>query len=115
MTRRSNNPFYINDDTQEIVCVDIRYRVHLQKHQKAGKWGRYIYCPRCNNEHLVRNLAWYKFTCMKCEITSKKSEWWTRANHKQLTKRVAFVNPKVKAYVPHPHVHYGKDSVWEHY
>ena len=115
MTRRSNNPFYINDDTQEIVCVDIRYRVHLQKHQKASKWGRYIYCPRCNHEHLVRNLAWYKFTCMKCEITSKKSEWWTRANHKQLTKRVAFVNPKFKAYVPHPHVHYGKDSVWEHY
>ena len=39
MTRRSNNPFYINDETQEIVCVDIRYRVKLKKYQKAGKWG----------------------------------------------------------------------------
>ena len=44
MTRRSNNPFFFNDDTQELICVDIRYRVHLQKYQKAGKWGKYISC-----------------------------------------------------------------------
>ena len=30
MTRRSNNPFFINDDTQELICVDIRYRVHYE-------------------------------------------------------------------------------------
>ena len=36
MTRRSNNPFYINDETQEIVCVDIRYRVKLKKLTRSG-------------------------------------------------------------------------------
>ena len=114
MTRRSNCSFYIND-ADELINVDIRYKVYLKKYQKAGKWGKYIYCPKCNNEHLVYNLSWTSYMCVKCEHISKKSEWWTRANHKELTKRVAFVNPKIKSYLPHHTIHYGKDSIWQHY
>jgi len=113
VTRRTNIDFYFND-ADEMVCVDVRYRTHLKKYQKAGKYGRFIYCPRCNHEHLVYNLSWTSLMCVNCEHISKKSEWWTRASYKQLTKRVAFINPKIKSYVPHPHVHYGKDSIWQH-
>jgi len=115
MTRRTNSNFFFDDATNELIVVDIKYKMKLKKYQKAGKYGRYIYCPYCNQEHKVYSLSWYRLICMNCEREVKKSEWWTRCNASKLSKRVALINPKVKSYVPNDRLHYGKDSIWQHH
>ena len=115
MTRRTNCHFFIDEDTQEIVHVDIIYRMPIKKYQKASKYGSHVFCPYCNHMHIVFDLSWWTKRCYQCDRLGKKADWTIRCGANKLSKRVAFVNPKIKSYIPHDKLHYGKDSIWQHH
>jgi len=114
MTRRTNIDFFIDDYSNEIVHVDIIYRTKIKKHQKAYRHGSDVYCVYCRHQHRVYKLSWKEKKCEQCGRTTKKEQWTIRCGAKKLSKRVAFVNPDIKCYVPFHRLHYGENTVWQH-
>jgi len=114
MTRRTNIDFFIDDYSNEIVHVDIIYRTKIKKYQKAYRHGSDVYCVYCRHQHRVYKLSWKEKKCEQCGRTTKKEQWTIRCGAKKLSKRVAFVNPDIKCYVPFHRLHYGENTVWQH-
>lgn len=47
----------------------------VNKHTRAGKRGKRIFCPECNKPTKVYHFSWSAITCGTCEQIINKNEW----------------------------------------
>ena len=47
----------------------------VNKYTRAGKYGKAICCPDCDNIQTVYHFGWSALTCHKCKQSVYKYEW----------------------------------------
>jgi ribosomal protein S27E len=50
-------------------------KTKVNKFTRAGKNGKAIYCPNCNNQAIVYHFAWSGLGCQKCKKMIDKNDW----------------------------------------
>ena len=50
----------------------------VTKYTRAGKYGKAICCPVCDNIQTVYHFAWSGLTCLKCKQSVDKYRWKVR-------------------------------------
>jgi len=58
----------------ELVLVRPKYK-QVNKYTRAGKNGKTIVCPECDNEALVYHFSWSALTCQSCRQMINKGDW----------------------------------------
>ena len=48
---------------------------NVTKYTRAGKNGKQIVCPECDNIQTVYHFGWSALTCHKCKQSVYKYEW----------------------------------------
>ena len=48
---------------------------YVTKYTRAGKYGKAICCPECDNIQTVYHFAWSGLTCLNCKQSVDKYEW----------------------------------------
>ena len=48
---------------------------YITKYTRAGKYGKQIVCPECDNIQTVYHFGWSALTCHKCKQSVYKYEW----------------------------------------
>ena len=48
---------------------------YVTKYTRAGKYGKAICCPVCDNIQTVYHFAWSGLTCLHCKQSVDKYEW----------------------------------------
>ena len=48
---------------------------YITKYTRAGKYGKAICCPECDNIQTVYHFGWSALTCHKCKQSVYKYEW----------------------------------------
>ena len=75
------------------------YLTRLKKTARAGKYGKDIYCPNCNQQHTVYHFSWSAIQCHRCKEMIEKEHWWVSSDPSKFSKRLTLCNPKVKYYI----------------
>ena len=57
--------------------------MNVSKHTRAGRNGREIVCPNCNDKHKVSHFSWTALTCMDCGKDINKEEWTVALTDKE--------------------------------
>jgi len=47
----------------------------VHRYTRAGKWGKRILCPDCNNQSVVYHFAWCGLMCIHCKAMIEKYDW----------------------------------------
>jgi len=47
----------------------------VNKYTRAGKYGKAICCPVCDNIQTVYHFAWSGLTCLSCKQSVDKYDW----------------------------------------
>ena len=47
----------------------------VNKYTRAGKYGKAICCPVCDNIQTVYHFAWSGLTCLHCKQSVDKYDW----------------------------------------
>jgi len=47
----------------------------VNKHTRAGKNGKRIFCPECNRPTKVYHFSWSAITCSSCSQMINKLDW----------------------------------------
>lgn len=47
----------------------------VNKHTRASKNGKHIYCPECNRPTKVHHFSWSAITCSECDAMIDKYDW----------------------------------------
>ena len=47
----------------------------VTKYTRAGKYGKAICCPECDNIQTVYHFAWSGLTCLSCKQSVDKYDW----------------------------------------
>jgi ribosomal protein S27E len=47
----------------------------VNKHTRAGKNGKRIFCPECNKPTKVYHFSWSAITCSSCSQMINKLDW----------------------------------------
>ena len=47
----------------------------VTKYTRAGKYGKAIVCPECDNIQTVYHFAWSGLQCLSCKQSVDKYEW----------------------------------------
>ena len=71
----------------------------ITKRARAGKYGKDIYCPNCNQQHTVYHFSWSAIQCHRCKEMIEKEHWWVSSDPSKFSKRLTLCNPKVKYYI----------------
>ena len=56
----------------------------VTKYTRAGKYGKAICCPECDNIQTVYHFAWSGLTCLNCKQSVDKYDWKVRTIQDQL-------------------------------
>ena len=56
----------------------------VTKYTRAGKYGKAICCPVCDNIQTVYHFAWSGLTCLHCKQSVDKYEWRVLPTQDQL-------------------------------
>ena len=56
----------------------------VNKYTRAGKYGKAICCPVCDNIQTVYHFAWSGLTCLSCKQSVDKYSWKVRTIQGQL-------------------------------
>ena len=51
------------------------YFMNVTRYTRAGREGKCIECPECQNQAVVWHFAWSALTCSECETSYPKYEW----------------------------------------
>ena len=57
----------------ELVLVRPKYK-QVNKYTRAGKNGKTIVCPECDNEARVYHFSWSALTCQSCYVSINKGD-----------------------------------------
>ena len=57
---------------------------YITKYTRAGKYGKQIVCPECDNIQTVYHFGWSALTCHKCKQSVYKYEWKVRTIQNRL-------------------------------
>ena len=72
MTRRTNYRGFVCENTNQEVRIVSSYLTRLKKTARAGKYGKEIYCPQCNQHHTVYHFSWSAIQCHRCKEMIEK-------------------------------------------
>ena len=50
----------------------------VNKYTRAGKYGKAICCPVCDNIQTVYHFSWSGLTCLNCKQSVAKYDWKVR-------------------------------------
>ena len=50
----------------------------VTKYTRAGKYGKAICCPVCDNIQTVYHFSWSGLTCLNCKQSVDKYDWKVR-------------------------------------
>lgn len=64
---------YCGKSLEEILNIK-----KVDKYTRAGKNGRIIICPKCNNDTTVYHFSWSALTCQHCKKDVDKYNWKTQ-------------------------------------
>jgi len=67
LPRREANAADFKTQSNKNSCVT--------KYTRAGKYGKAICCPVCDNIQTVYHFAWSGLTCLSCKQSVDKYEW----------------------------------------
>ena len=56
----------------------------VNKYTRAGKYGKAICCPVCDNIQTVYHFAWSGLTCPQCKQSVDKYDWKVKTIQDQL-------------------------------
>ena len=48
---------------------------YITKYTRAGKYGKAICCPECDNIQTVYHFSWSGLTCLNCKQSVDKYDW----------------------------------------
>ena len=48
---------------------------YVTKYTRAGKYGKAICCPECDNIQTVYHFSWSGLTCLSCKQSVDKYDW----------------------------------------
>ena len=51
------------------------YFMNVTRYTRAGREGKCIECPECQNQAVVWHFAWSALTCTECEVSYPKYDW----------------------------------------
>ena len=51
---------------------------YITKYTRAGKYGKAIVCPECDNIQTVYHFAWSGLQCLSCKQSVDKYRWKVR-------------------------------------
>ena len=127
MTKRTNCHFFFDEDTKEMVHIISAYLTKVKKSARAGKYGKDLFCPCCQNQITVYHFNWSSLTCNKCKRNIEKYDWFVRSDPSKFSKRLTLCDPKVKYYIDKNSVgqrdergtvldaKYSPNSIWNHF
>ena len=49
--------------------------MNVTRYTRAGREGKCIECPNCQNQAVVWHFAWSALTCSECETSHDKYDW----------------------------------------
>ena len=49
--------------------------MNVNRYTRAGREGKCIECPDCQNQAVVSHFAWSALTCSECETSHDKYDW----------------------------------------
>jgi len=49
--------------------------MNVNRFTRAGRTGKTIICPQCDNKARVFHFSWSKLSCMNCNHSIDKNEW----------------------------------------
>tara|TARA_B100001250_G_scaffold414318_1_gene451933 strand:+ start:4779 stop:4949 length:171 start_codon:yes stop_codon:yes gene_type:complete len=49
--------------------------MNVNRYTRAGREGKCIECPDCQNQAVVWHFAWSALTCSECETSHDKYDW----------------------------------------
>ena len=49
--------------------------ITVNKHTRAGRYGKTIVCPECNKVTAVFHFSWSALGCQECGAMVEKNEW----------------------------------------
>tara|TARA_B100001250_G_C19523378_1_gene666984 strand:+ start:174 stop:557 length:384 start_codon:yes stop_codon:yes gene_type:complete len=127
MTKRTNCRFFIDKDTQEVVHIFSAYLTKVKKNARAGKYGKDLFCPCCQQQITVYHFSWSALQCSRCKKMVEKYDWFVRSNPSKFSKRLTLCDPKVKYYIDKNSIgkrdergtvldaKYSPNSIWNHF
>ena len=68
----------VKKETQDKWKIDndfVEGLKNVNRYTRAGKSGKFIYCPVCGEPEIVDNFAWGVAECPSCGTTSDKYDW----------------------------------------
>jgi rubrerythrin len=65
----------VKKETQDKWKIDVEGLKNVNRYTRAGKSGKFIYCPVCGEPEIVDNFAWSAMTCPSCRESSDKNDW----------------------------------------
>ena len=49
--------------------------ITVNKHTRAGRYGKTIVCPECNKVATVYHFSWSALGCQECGAMVEKNQW----------------------------------------
>ena len=66
--------------TEEVLNTSLRLssikpRTKVTKYTRAGKDGKFIVCPYCDQGNFVFHFSWSTLSCQHCDTMIDKYDW----------------------------------------
>lgn len=55
---------------------NLKFSHKVDKNTRAGKYGKVIICPECNNMEIVYHFAWCDIVCQECKNMINKFDYY---------------------------------------
>ena len=80
----NSNSFPRRDATTAIFNNKTNKNSYVTKYTRAGKYGKAICCPECDNIQTVYHFSWSGLTCLNCKQSVDKYDWRVITTQDQL-------------------------------
>ena len=71
----NSNSLPRRDATTAIFNNKTNKNSYVTKYTRAGKYGKAICCPECDNIQTVYHFSWSGLTCLNCKQSVDKYDW----------------------------------------
>ena len=71
----NSNSLPRRDATTAIFQHKTNKNSYVTKYTRAGKYGKAICCPECDNIQTVYHFSWSGLTCLNCKQSVDKYDW----------------------------------------
>ena len=62
-------------DSEEARKPEVAEPVLVNRYTRAGRNGKFIYCPACGSRRRMYHFSWFAIMCRKCDQARGKYTW----------------------------------------